>query len=113
MDYGTGLGHYVGLTEAEQKLAEALWARYKRDAEEVLEAVARLFEIKVADLVGPVRRAILVDARSVCALILRSRGLTLSEIGHLLHRDHSSIHALCQRIEGNRELKALADGLAS
>lgn len=101
------------LSEAETKLAEALWARYRAKAEEVLVEVARLFEITVGDLVSAKRTAILVDARSVVALILRNRGLTLGEIGVILHRDHSTIYGLCQRIERDHELRALADGLAA
>jgi chromosomal replication initiation ATPase DnaA len=76
-------------------------------------AVAELFKIAVADLIGPRKKAILVDARSVVALILRNRGLTLAEIGHLLHRDYSSISYLCARIERDHDLKALAEGLVA
>lgn len=101
------------LSEAETKLAEALLGRNRRVAVEVLEAVAKLFEITVADLTGPRKRMLVVDARSVVALILRNRGYTLAEIGAVLHRDYSTAYALCKRIERDHELSVLARGLAA
>lgn len=91
-----------------------MWGRYKRNAEEVIAAVARLFQIDVAEMVGRGRRAILVDARSVVAIVLHRRGYTLTEIGHYLgYSDHSSIGGLIHRIEADSELRSLADGLVA
>lgn len=101
------------LSEAEQRLAEGLRARSLVDGVKVLEDVARLFEITVEDITGPRRRMLVVDARSVVALVLRNRGYTLAEIGAVLHRDYSTVYGLCKRIEADYELRSLVTGLAA
>lgn len=104
----------MALSVAEAKLAEAMWGRYKRTAEDVIADVARLFQIDVADMTGRNRRPLFVDARAVVALILHRRGYTLTEIGHCLgYSDHSSIGGLIHRIEADSELRSLADGLVA
>ncbi len=101
------------LNEAEQKLAEALWGRYRHGADEVLAEVARLFHIRVDEIRSESRRALLVDARAVVAIILRNRAYTAAEIGKILNRADSSVQHLIHRIEADPELRTLAQGLAA
>lgn len=104
----------TALQGAELSLAEAMWRRYRRGADDVLEEVARLFQITVPELISGSRRALLVDARSVVAVILRGRDYSWAEIGAILGgRDHSSIIHLVQRVQKDHDLKALADELVS
>jgi len=65
---------------------------------ELLRDVARCFGLTVADLKGRGRDTMLVQARSVCARLLRDRGLSYPHVGRILGgRDHSTIiHALDQ-----------------
>ena len=101
------------LTEQEQRLADLVAARTVLPVEgvEVQAAVARIFDLPCADIVGPSRKARLVDARSVIAYILTERGWTYPEVGELLNRDASTVHHLCQRIKRDRELRSLAGEL--
>lgn len=103
----------VTLSEAEQRLADVLRERYRGDASDVIEDVARLFGVEAGALRSKTRTAILVDARSVVALVLRHRGFTVMQIGRCLNRDHSTISHLCKRIERDRALRSLVEELAA
>jgi chromosomal replication initiation ATPase DnaA len=72
--------------------------------------VMNLFDVSLTDMKGPSRDPALVRARYVYAWVLYyDVGLTLSDIAHMLNRDHSSvlfgINALSQRINGDPELQ--------
>lgn len=103
----------MALTDAETKLAEALWSRYRRGADDVLVEVARLFHVDAGEITGKSQKAVLTDARSVVALILRNRAYTTTEIGLIINRDHSHVSYLCRRIKADPELRVLAEGLAA
>jgi len=62
---------------------------------EVLQTVAKCRRLTVDDLRGPSRRAYIVRARWEAMRMLRDRGLSLSAIGIILNRDHTTVlHAL-------------------
>ena len=61
--------------------------------QDVLEATAETFGLKVADLTGTSRTSVTVAARQAAMLILRDYipWLSLQEIGRILQRDHTTI----------------------
>ena len=58
---------------------------------ELVNAAAEMFHIHPRDLIGPYRFKFLMSGRFALAKALRMRGWTLSEIGRLMNRDHTSI----------------------
>lgn len=81
---------------------------------EVLERIARHFEVKFDELTGRSRRAAVGEARAVAAWALQSRGRSLSEVGDLLGgRNKSTIKEIAERgkeIAGREAGLALASG---
>lgn len=65
----------------------------------ILERTAGAFGTTVEALTGRRRFARLAAPRQACAWSLRQIGLTLMEIGELLHRDHTTIIASIARAE--------------
>lgn len=65
----------------------------------ILERAAASYGTTVADLIGPRRFARLTKPRQAAAWALRHIGLTLCEIGELLHRDHTTIISSIERAE--------------
>lgn len=55
----------------------------------VQRGVARL-GIDWADIIGPVRRRHLVDARKMVSYFLREQGWTFKDIGEVMNRDHAT-----------------------
>jgi chromosomal replication initiation ATPase DnaA len=51
--------------------------------------VARL-GLDWADIIGPVRRRQLVDARKMVSYFLREQGWTFKDIGEVMNRDHAT-----------------------
>ncbi len=65
----------------------------------VIEKVAKFYKIDIADIRGPSRKQNLVEARWVCAEVLRRRsGLSYGAIGRLLNRDHRTIMHACESV---------------
>ncbi|MGH7754089.1 MAG: DnaA ATPase domain-containing protein, partial [Gemmatimonadales bacterium] len=71
---------------------------------ELLERVARHFELCFDDLLGASRKAQVAAARAVVAAVLQERGKSLSQIGGMLSRHRSTINELAVR--GRRLLEA-------
>ena len=60
-----------------------------------IEHLAEGYGYTVADILGPKRHRHLVSVRRLCALMLRDKGYSTTEIGRIMNRDHSTIvHAL-------------------
>jgi chromosomal replication initiation ATPase DnaA len=65
---------------------------------DALHVAARTYMVNVKDIVGPCRRADLVDARAyVVARCHVNHGIRKTELASLLHRDHSTIDNLLKR----------------
>jgi chromosomal replication initiator protein len=62
-----------------------------RSADQILESVARKHGLTLDDLHSPSRKRTLVAARREAATELRTKGLSLTEIGRLMNRDHTTI----------------------
>jgi chromosomal replication initiation ATPase DnaA len=58
-----------------------------------------LFSIQLKD-----RRRPIVEARQIMAYILRDRGLTLHETGHIIARDHSDVVHCVKVVENNPKI---------
>ena len=75
----------------------------------VLVAVRNYYDISITDIVGPRRYRRVAEARRVAAYVM-SRRLEMStvEIGRVLHRDHSTVVVMLQKMKdcvvaGNHE----------
>lgn len=76
---------------------------------ELLERIARHFEVTVDEIAGRSRRGPVTEARAVAVAVLQERGRSLSQLGALFgRRDKSTISGLAER---GRELVAEKDGL--
>jgi chromosomal replication initiation ATPase DnaA len=64
---------------------------------DLLEAVARHFELCFDDLTSESRKPAVTAARAVAAAILQERGRSLSQIGEVLARHRSTIKGLAER----------------
>ena len=59
---------------------------------QIFNETADLYQVNVAELIGPSRRRRLLGARRYLSYRLRDeRGLSTTQIGNLLHRDHTTI----------------------
>lgn len=56
-----------------------------------IEEIAKAHCFTVEDILGPRRFRPLVEVRRKCAVMLREKGHTTTEIGRILRRDHSTI----------------------
>ena len=65
----------------------------------ILERAAAAFGTTVEALIGPRRFKRLTAPRQAAAWALRQIGLTLMEIGEILHRDHTTIIASIEQAE--------------
>jgi chromosomal replication initiation ATPase DnaA len=60
-----------------------------------VEAIAKAHHFTLEDILGPRKFKPLVEVRRKCAVMLREKGHTTTEIGRILRRDHSTIcHSL-------------------
>lgn len=72
----------------------------------VIERVAQLYKITPSDIRGHQRNRHFVEARWVCAEVLRSQnGLSYPAIGRLLNRDHTTIMHACQSVQHLRKYR--------
>jgi chromosomal replication initiation ATPase DnaA len=56
-----------------------------------IEEIAKAHHFTLEDILGPRRFRSLVEVRRKCAVMLREKGHTTTEIGRILRRDHSTI----------------------
>ena len=60
-----------------------------------IEAIAKAHKFTLEDILGPRKFKPLVAVRRKCAVMLREKGHTTTEIGRIMRRDHSTIcHSL-------------------
>lgn len=60
-----------------------------------IESIAKAHCFTLEDILGPRKFRPLVAVRRKCAVMLREKGHTTTEIGRIMNRDHSTIvHAL-------------------
>ncbi|HSG60998.1 MAG TPA: helix-turn-helix domain-containing protein [Pseudomonadales bacterium] len=60
-----------------------------------IEAIAKAHCFTLEDILGPRKFKPLVAVRRKCVVMLREKGHTMTEIGRILRRDHTTIvHAL-------------------
>jgi chromosomal replication initiation ATPase DnaA len=60
-----------------------------------VEAIAKAHRFTLEDILGPRKFKPLVEVRRKCVVMLREKGHTMTEIGRILRRDHTTIcHAL-------------------
>ena len=65
-----------------------------------IEHLAEGYGYTVADILGQKRHKHLVSVRNLCVFMLRDKGYSTTEIGRIMHRDHSTIvHALNKDIK--------------
>lgn len=95
----------VKIEQALNRLVKKVPAERPRIGTALLGKVADFFGLTPADLIGKRKFDILVDARTVFALIMRERGLSYPQIGRFMERDHSTVINLtrkaAKRIERN------------
>lgn len=78
---------YQHLTEADIVAARAT----DRRARDVLREVSQATGIRITDLTGYSRRRSIVWPRQVAYLALHRAGYSLSDIGRIMHRDHTTV----------------------
>lgn len=65
----------------------------------VIERVSEIYKVPAEEIRGTCRKRHIVEARWVCAYVLRKRnGLSYPAIGRLLNRDHTSIMHACESL---------------
>ena len=67
---------------------------------------------KVKDIVGPSRKRQVVTARAVVCIMARLMGHSLTKIGHVIDRDHSSVLNLTQNASLRPDVNNLAKKVA-
>jgi chromosomal replication initiation ATPase DnaA len=72
-----------------------------------IEAIAKLYDYTVEDVLGKSKLKALVAVRRKCVVMLRDRGHSTTEIGRIMRRDHSTICHALKKYE-QEEIKALA-----
>ncbi len=94
-------GQPLTVEMAQSALDSLIPSRTTLSADEIIEAVARRFQLELAELRGRSRRAAVARPRQIAMYLLRSEtGASLPQIGALLGgRDHTTVLYGCQRIE--------------
>lgn len=65
-----------------------------------IDTIAQQYGYTVEDILGQKRHRHLVFVRNLCVFMLRDKGYSTTEIGRIMHRDHSTIvHALNKDIK--------------
>lgn len=60
-----------------------------------IDNIAQNYGYDVGDILGKSKFRKLVEVRQKCVLMLRGKGYSTTEIGRIMHRDHSTIvHSL-------------------
>lgn len=70
----------------------------------IIETIAGKYGYTTEDILGPRRFKVLMEVRYECIKIFRQRGYSMTEIGRIMKRDHSSIiHALQKMAKMEKE----------
>ncbi len=79
----------------EEVLVDTLGMTPRQLNMERIDAIARLYDYTVEDILGKSKLKALVAARRECIVMFRGMGYSTTEIGRIMKRDHSTIvHAL-------------------
>lgn len=71
-----------------------------RSSDDIIESVANTFNIRESDLKGKSRKKTIANPRHIAIYLIRKHtDLSLSEIGKIFGRDHSTIISSCKKIE--------------
>ena len=102
------------LSGSERAAIEKLAARYYApdEAASLLQEVAEIFRCTTEEITSESRVAKLVDARTVVAAVLDSRGWTQMQIGDLLNRDNTTVSNMIVRSRNMADLRSLTRDLA-
>ena len=96
--------------EAALRAADAAKAAQVRMiGSEVIKAVAQLFMIEPCEMIADNRFERYVDARATVAQILRNRGLSYTQIGRIMKRDHSTIINLIAKLDRYKARNPMVD----
>lgn len=101
------------LSGSERAAIEQLAARYYApdEAASLIAEVADIFRCRPEDISSESRAAKLVDARTVVAAVLDSRGWTQTQIGDLLNRDYTTVCNMLTRASRMAEIRSLTRDL--
>lgn len=66
-------------------------AQHARAINRIIRTVARAYDLQPADIVGPDRSALVVEARRVVIRLLADAGYGPMSIGRVVQRDHSTV----------------------
>jgi hypothetical protein len=75
---------------------------------DLVKAIAAEFGTTADHILGTTRRVDVARARHVLCWLLHTDGVSLSEIGRRIGRDHTTVHHAVRRVERDAELQAKA-----
>lgn len=103
------------LSGSERAAIEKLAARYYApdEAASLMQEVSEIFRCTPEDIASESRAAKLVDARTVVAAVLDSRGWTQTQIGDLLNRDNTTVCNMLVRANRMPELRSMTRELVA
>ena len=93
---------FITLQFAKQHLTPMMMEEQKSSvsSEDIIKSVAATFHIRESDLRGKSRKKTIANPRHIAIYLIRKHTeLSLSEIGKLFGRDHSTIISSCKKIE--------------
>jgi chromosomal replication initiation ATPase DnaA len=70
-----------------------------------IDAIAELYGYTVEDILGRSKLKTLVKVRRKCVVRLREKGYSTTEIGRIMHRDHSTIVHSLQKMAAAAEME--------
>ena len=100
-----------------EREAEAAAAEMERVAEDVAAAqnvlisVAFAYGTSVEKIRSDSRRANVTAARQAAAWLLRQRGMSLTDIGRALNRDHTTVLYAVRKLDATPALRVLAEAV--
>jgi chromosomal replication initiation ATPase DnaA len=70
-----------------------------------IDAIAELYGYTAEDVLGKSKLKALVAVRRKCIVWLRGKGYSTTEIGRIMHRDHSTIVHSLQKVAAAAEME--------
>jgi len=78
----------------------------------LVDAASAAYRVLPAMVLSDLREDRVVKARSAVIWVLRDAGLSLPHVGHLVHRDHSTVLTALRRVEADPAQLILATALS-
>lgn len=75
---------------------------------DIIRGVTYRLGVDIGDLTERNRTPEVANARHIISWLLRQEGVTFSQIGRLLHRDHATAMYGAKRVDGSAELMSVA-----